>query len=1618
MKKKNNKKRKSSKSYEKPINSYLKKYFNGGQMFDAAAGAGSQVVMGMATDAVSNMIATAMGKSSQPKIFDFSENQNPIMAKGGIVEGDPPYKKVGNYQTSFHPKDMAYFERMQKRFPEAYEASKSQYLLPGMHEVGTESVYKNDSYNPVMKTDNIVNEDKYIIKSSGGNYIPRTANQQGMYNFDIKDGQIMMGRLGRFNKAEYRRFLGKEQKKYAKGTGMEGVQNDPPPRKNLGKYTARVSPQDQKFYDRIQKRATPEAWQAIQGKFMTPGEYDLGQEDVEDDAYFKSQTFASPEGYVDEKYKTPKYFATSGDYEYPHTVIDDVKKLSNYNVTEDGFLDVAPLSRKGKGSDIRKIRKLMRKYAKGGVVQAPNVEVEGEEAYELPNGEIGVIEGDKHSQDTDGDGQYGVPLNVPEGTKFYSAQIKKANKTMAKRKIARENKIAKLEAAFKERPFDVILKTTLERLKEKTAIEEQGDMAIQESANMLEQGEQVAQYMKNGGTFKYKYANGGNVFGQLFGLVTSAAEDLKGDDTPVEPPKSSYKEAFKMPKGKIDPLYDNWKDKQTALGGDMDNSNAFNTNLNLGMGDVNAGFQYNIPKSNSYIKGNLNQQLTPLFTEGRVPTPTGSLEGYYGGNNFDITGKLNTDFQNSPTGSIGVNSNPSDKLSTYGNLNLGEDFGMNAGLNWNPSDKFSTGLDLNVNKEGLGIEGTGEYKVNPNLTLGATGRYNTGKGFTGDANLKYTFDRNKEENPKLFANGGMVPKFNNGGGLGISPYQMQQIMLGARQNKAQDYLPTNWNVDQMLNERFGGDVTKLQQHIVDTQKTNPGVFGGYSMGKFGKNRDGVDGDFGATSRGFFTGKVNKDGIMIEDPDDVSDRTAAFAKSLGYSTMEEDNPDGAQPGLYTEANMNRLIHPTEMTMDSGQRFEAGKPFTGSPFTDTYSKGSEFQKTVNSEFPNGMPMIKNPLGIQQGLNIAGSSSYPETLEHERIMNLQGEDFDDASFDLKYEKLKNLGKDDPLDFNRLVDVNDRLVRKGGGFDPTGQESGSNPIPFKDLSKEQQRAILIKEGKITEKSTPRQVAAATADATEKDGASDTSTPSLGSALGAMTRGDRMGNLGTLAGGFGPLLNTIINRATDTPNINSYLNFGKDQINYLEAQKGMLGINRDKALADMGLASDTARKRARNSARGVNQQIALDQLAGAQKQKSIADIQANYWNQLAGINTQVGAAKTQRDRMVMAGEQARDLADRQDKDNFSTQLGSDITNLGTMYQKLGKDMNTRQTQKEELEIINMMSKHGVQAKRNKKGEWEFHDDKGVSMSQAKTQKLIKEKKDKAEKEKKALDKKNKEEKKKQERRNEFIKKGNLVEQDVDYNTPAKKWNYLDNLTDNFFGTSKKKSEVGGVSEMDKYLKDKKPVNPVLKTDVGDGNDYIRGRLNFENKGGSFSGGGVSNYGFTGGGGSAKGTAMKKYFDASKGANKGEKAVNAVNNYIIGTDPKATLKGGNTSILSDLNYTKEQFNQLPEHVKEELVDWKLNTGRGSTDLLLNALDPKTWSGVEAAEKSSPVWSYVENEFEVSGKGDYSQLSKEDLRKARMRLYKGRIKYLKDKYGEKDSRYKTAKKGFENSQQYR
>ncbi len=147
------------------------------------------------------------------------------------------------------------------------------------------------------------------------------------------------------------------------------------------------------------------------------------------------------------------------------------------------------------------------------------------------------------------------------------------------------------------------------------------------------------------------------------------------------------------------------------------------------------------------------------------------------------------------------------------------------------------------------------------------------------------------------------------------------------------------------------------------------------------------------------------------------------------------------------------------------------------------------------------------------------------------------------------------------------------------------------------------------------------------------------------------------------------------------------------------------------------------------------------------------------------------------------------------------------------------------------------------------------------------------------------------------------------------------------------------------------------------------------------------------------------------------------NKYIIGEDGQGKLNGGNTTILQDLKMSRKDFDALPDDVKEELVNWKLNTGRGTTDLVMIA-GGGNWTGLDAYEKNSPTADQIKNI-------DLSKLTKSNLRSARQTLYKGRIEGLQNQVNEKGENaiepksgrtygalLKEAKKGYYNSQQYR
>ena len=114
---------------------------------------------------------------------------------------------------------------------------------------------------------------------------------------------------------------------------------------------------------------------------------------------------------------------------------------------------------------------------------------------------------------------------------------------------------------------------------------------------------------------------------------------------------------------------------------------------------------------------------------------------------------------------------------------------------------------------------------------------------------------------------------------------------------------------------------------------------------------------------------------------------------------------------------------------------------------------------------------------------------------------------------------------------------------------------------------------------------------------------------------------------------------------------------------------------------------------------------------------------------------------------------------------------------------------------------------------------------------------------------------------------------------------------------------------------------------------------------------------------------------------------------------------------------RSTFDALPETVKEQLVDWKFNTGRSVADLvyIASGIDPN-YTGFDAHRARAKTPS------EISGI-DISKLTKSALNKARKELYEGRIKSMEDMLAQGNtnvtqSDINFAKQGYNNSQKYR
>ena len=208
----------------------------------------------------------------------------------------------------------------------------------------------------------------------------------------------------------------------------------------------------------------------------------------------------------------------------------------------------------------------------------------------------------------------------------------------------------------------------------------------------------------------------------------------------------------------------------------------------------------------------------------------------------------------------------------------------------------------------------------------------------------------------------------------------------------------------------------------------------------------------------------------------------------------------------------------------------------------------------------------------------------------------------------------------------------------------------------------------------------------------------SLKGILGGVTIDDALGIAGNLYQSNKIMDTVLANRAGDTPNINAFENYGKEGLKTLDETKQYVNQVRDEVLKDLQLDRTSSIKRNRNSARSVNTQRALDLATDASINNTQEKTYSSFAEQMMSILGNEASMKNNIDSVVMGGEQTKDLADRQDRDNFYTQLGLAHKNKGQTISQIGTDLNTIKKRKVSMNTINNLSEY---VKMNDNGELE-----------------------------------------------------------------------------------------------------------------------------------------------------------------------------------------------------------------------------------------------------------------------------------------------------------------------------
>lgn len=193
-----------------------------------------------------------------------------------------------------------------------------------------------------------------------------------------------------------------------------------------------------------------------------------------------------------------------------------------------------------------------------------------------------------------------------------------------------------------------------------------------------------------------------------------------------------------------------------------------------------------------------------------------------------------------------------------------------------------------------------------------------------------------------------------------------------------------------------------------------------------------------------------------------------------------------------------------------------------------------------------------------------------------------------------------------------------------------------------------------------------------------------------ALGIGDYVGLAGNLFNAIAPMQNTIDAAANSKPNINRFRGFGRKALETNDEAQDVASRTLANKKSEIATSFNSAIKRGRNSASSVNTSRVLDTVATMGANKAQAAAEDAFSSNLINLLGNRGNIEMKKDQMEMSGEERRDIADKQDLDNYYSNMAQNLTNFGSNVQGIGKALNVARQNKVNKNLLSQLSKHGL----------------------------------------------------------------------------------------------------------------------------------------------------------------------------------------------------------------------------------------------------------------------------------------------------------------------------------------